>query len=99
MTDVFFSVTDTGIVTERKPELSHQARMPVALTKEKKTSMISLQLSCHCCFVVRRGNPLYLCRDRYQKLEKLWLTHSVAEEVAHCLESNRNLLSIDWTNL
>lgn len=90
----FFSVTDTGIVTKRKPK-----RMPVSLTKEKNPSMISLQLSCHCCFVVRRGNPLYLCRDRYQKLEKLWLTHSVAEEVAHCLESNRNLLSIDWTNL
>lgn len=48
---------------------------------------------------LRRGNPLYLCPSRYQKLEKLWLTHSVAEEVAHCLESNRNLLSIDWTNL
>ncbi|XP_078350500.1 E3 ubiquitin-protein ligase UBR2-like [Oculina patagonica] len=48
---------------------------------------------------LRRGNPLYLCPDRYRKLEKLWLTHSVAEEVAHCLESNRNLLSIDWTNL
>lgn len=48
---------------------------------------------------LRRGNPLYLCPDRYRKLEKLWQTHSVAEEVAHCLESNRNLLSIDWTNL
>lgn len=48
---------------------------------------------------LRRGNPLYLSVDRYQKLEKLWLTHSVAEEVAHSLESNRNLLSIDWTNL
>lgn len=50
-------------------------------------------------FLDRRGNPLYLCPDRYRKLEKLWLNHSVAEEVAHCLESNRNLLSIDWTNL
>lgn len=48
---------------------------------------------------LRRGNPLYLCRERYQKLEKLWLNHAVAEEVKRCLESNRNLLSIDWTNL
>ncbi|XP_029189284.2 E3 ubiquitin-protein ligase UBR2-like [Acropora millepora] len=48
---------------------------------------------------LRRGNPLYLCQERYQKLEKLWLNHAVAEEVARCLESNRNLLSIDWTNL
>ncbi|XP_015779169.1 PREDICTED: LOW QUALITY PROTEIN: E3 ubiquitin-protein ligase UBR2-like [Acropora digitifera] len=48
---------------------------------------------------LRRGNPLYLCHERYQKLEKLWLNHAVAEEVARCLESNRNLLSIDWTNL
>lgn len=50
-------------------------------------------------FPPRRGNPLYLCQERYQKLEKLWLNHAVAEEVARCLESNRNLLSIDWTNL
>lgn len=48
---------------------------------------------------LRRGNPLYLCHDRYQRLEKLWLNHSVAEEVARSLESNRNLLSIDWANL
>ncbi|XP_048585826.1 E3 ubiquitin-protein ligase UBR2 isoform X2 [Nematostella vectensis] len=48
---------------------------------------------------LRRGNPLYLCPDRYNKLQKLWLTHGIAEEVARCLESNRNLLSIDWTIL
>lgn len=48
---------------------------------------------------MRRGNPMYLCPARYRKVEKLWHTHSVAEEVAHYLESNRNLLSIDWTNL
>lgn len=47
----------------------------------------------------RRGNPLYLCPERYNKLQKLWLNHGIAEEVAHSLESNRNLLTIDWTIL
>ena len=50
-------------------------------------------------FISSRGNPLYLCQERYQKLRKLWRTHAIAEEVAHCLESNRNMMSIDWANL
>jgi E3 ubiquitin-protein ligase UBR2 len=48
---------------------------------------------------LRRGNPLHLCPDRYRKLQKLWLNHSIPEEIAHCLESNTNLLSIDWQHL
>ncbi|XP_078001009.1 E3 ubiquitin-protein ligase UBR2-like [Glandiceps talaboti] len=48
---------------------------------------------------LRRGNPLHLCQDRYRKLQKLWLLHGVPEEIAHQLESNTSLLTIDWQNL
>ena len=50
-------------------------------------------------FLYRRGNPLHLCPDRYHKLQKLWLRHSIPEEIAHSLELNANLLSIDWQHL
>jgi len=48
---------------------------------------------------LRRGNPLHLCPDRYHKLQKLWLRHCIPEEIAHSLELNANLLSIDWQHL
>uniref|UniRef100_T1JGA7 E3 ubiquitin-protein ligase n=1 Tax=Strigamia maritima TaxID=126957 RepID=T1JGA7_STRMM len=48
---------------------------------------------------LRRGNPLHLCSVRYKKLHHLWLGHGVAEEIAHALESNSNILSTDWYHL
>ncbi|XP_070569503.1 E3 ubiquitin-protein ligase UBR2-like [Ptychodera flava] len=48
---------------------------------------------------LRRGNPLHLCQDRYRKLQKLWLLHGIPEEIAHQLESNNSLQTIDWQNL
>ncbi len=44
----------------------------------------------------RRGNPLHLRAESYKKLQKLWLGHSVAEEIAHQLESSTQLLVIEW---
>ncbi|XP_074663047.1 E3 ubiquitin-protein ligase UBR2-like [Tubulanus polymorphus] len=48
---------------------------------------------------LRRGNPLRLCKERYKKLHKLWLSHGIPEEIAHHLESNTNLTTIDWLHL
>ncbi|XP_072031414.1 E3 ubiquitin-protein ligase UBR2-like isoform X2 [Amphiura filiformis] len=48
---------------------------------------------------LRRGNPLHLSQEHYTKLHCLWLSHSIPAEVAHKLEANNNLLTIDWQNL
>nr|XP_006815804.1 PREDICTED: E3 ubiquitin-protein ligase UBR2-like [Saccoglossus kowalevskii] len=48
---------------------------------------------------LKRGNPLHLCKERYRKLQKLWLLHGLPEEIAHQLESNKKLFDIDWPNL
>ncbi|XP_014664856.1 PREDICTED: E3 ubiquitin-protein ligase UBR2-like isoform X1 [Priapulus caudatus] len=48
---------------------------------------------------LRRGNPLHLNPERYRRLQTIWLVHSVPQEIAHALESNSSLLSIDWQHL
>ncbi|CAH1791627.1 unnamed protein product [Owenia fusiformis] len=48
---------------------------------------------------LRRGNPLRLCPDRFKKLHKLWLSHGIPEEISRNLETNSQLLSIDWQHL
>lgn len=48
---------------------------------------------------LRRGNPLHLNVERYRRLQTIWLQHSVPQEIAHSLESNSSLLSIDWQHL
>ncbi|KAJ8313258.1 hypothetical protein KUTeg_009175 [Tegillarca granosa] len=48
---------------------------------------------------LRRGNPLHLSSENYRSLQKLWFSHSIPETVAHNLESNTNLLTIDWQHL
>ena len=47
----------------------------------------------------RRGNPLHLCHEQYKKIKKIWHNHSVPEEIVHALESNTNLLSVEWQHL
>ena len=47
----------------------------------------------------RRGNPLHLCRDSYKSLQKSWFSHCIPETIAHSLETNSNLLNIDWQHL
>ncbi|XP_046847314.1 E3 ubiquitin-protein ligase UBR2-like [Xenia sp. Carnegie-2017] len=47
---------------------------------------------------LRRGNPLYLCEDRFEKLRKLWSKHGVCSEIVRTLESNRQLMQIDWAS-
>lgn len=37
---------------------------------------------------LRRGNPLKLCYERYEKIQMLWLSHSLHEEIARTTDSN-----------
>lgn len=48
---------------------------------------------------LRRGNPLHLCRDSYKKLQQLWLSHSIHEEIARKAESQSHIFQIQWNHL
>lgn len=48
---------------------------------------------------LRRGNPLHLCHENYRKLQKLWLSHGIPEEIAHSLESNTHIVIVEWQHL
>lgn len=43
-----------------------------------------------------RGNPLHLNREHYRKLEQMWLTHSIPEQVSRNLEYSPYFSSINW---
>ncbi|CAG9856266.1 unnamed protein product [Phyllotreta striolata] len=48
---------------------------------------------------LRRGNPLHLCRQRYRKLQTLWLGHGIHEEIARTIETSSHIISIQWNLL
>ncbi|EFA01832.1 E3 ubiquitin-protein ligase UBR2 [Tribolium castaneum] len=48
---------------------------------------------------LRRGNPLRLCQERYRKLQTLWLSHSIHEEIARAIESNSHVITTQWHHL
>ena len=48
---------------------------------------------------LRRGNPLHLCPEKYRKIYKMWLNHSIPEEISHTLESNQFLITTPWYHL
>ncbi|XP_050506172.1 E3 ubiquitin-protein ligase UBR2 [Diabrotica virgifera virgifera] len=48
---------------------------------------------------LRRGNPLRLCPERYKKLQTLWLSHSIHEEIARSIETSNHIISIQWNLL
>lgn len=48
---------------------------------------------------LRRGNPLHLCHDSYKKLQQLWLSHSIHEEIARKTESQAHIFQIQWNHL
>jgi E3 ubiquitin-protein ligase UBR2 len=48
---------------------------------------------------LRRGNPLHLCPDKYRKIYKLWLNHSVPQEISHSLETNQYMINTPWFHL
>uniref|UniRef100_A0A8C3G3V9 E3 ubiquitin-protein ligase n=1 Tax=Cyclopterus lumpus TaxID=8103 RepID=A0A8C3G3V9_CYCLU len=49
--------------------------------------------------VLKRGNPLHLCAERYRKIERLWRQHGIAEVIGHAQEANQTLVAIDWQHL
>ncbi|XP_053616126.1 E3 ubiquitin-protein ligase UBR1 isoform X2 [Plodia interpunctella] len=47
---------------------------------------------------LRRGNPLHLCQERYEKLRMLWLSHGVYEHIARALDASM-LVTPPWQNM
>lgn len=45
---------------------------------------------------LRRGNPLRLCPERYKKLQTLWLSHSIHEEIARSIETSTHIVATQW---
>lgn len=48
---------------------------------------------------LRRGNPLKLCPEKYKKLQTLWLSHSIHEEIARAIESSTSIVTTQWHHL
>uniref|UniRef100_A0A8C5MRZ6 E3 ubiquitin-protein ligase n=1 Tax=Leptobrachium leishanense TaxID=445787 RepID=A0A8C5MRZ6_9ANUR len=48
---------------------------------------------------LKRGNPLYLSRERYQKLHQLWQQHCIIEEIARNLEISQMFFGFNWSLL
>ncbi|XP_078262328.1 E3 ubiquitin-protein ligase UBR1 [Rhinoraja longicauda] len=47
--------------------------------------------------LLRRGNPLHLCTERYKKLQQLWLQHRILEEITRNQDANQ--IIFDWQQL
>lgn len=47
-------------------------------------------------FGLMRGNPLHLNRQHYEKLQHMWLTHSIPEQISRTLEYSPYASSINW---
>ncbi|KAK9497080.1 hypothetical protein O3M35_004459 [Rhynocoris fuscipes] len=48
---------------------------------------------------LRRGNPLHLSLERYRRLQVLWLSHSIYEEIARAIETANSLIPTQWQHL
>uniref|UniRef100_A0A182R7J8 E3 ubiquitin-protein ligase n=1 Tax=Anopheles funestus TaxID=62324 RepID=A0A182R7J8_ANOFN len=48
---------------------------------------------------LRRGNPLRLCKERYQKVYLIWLKHDLHEEITRRNEAQQTLFATQWQNL
>ncbi|KAL3265904.1 hypothetical protein HHI36_010094 [Cryptolaemus montrouzieri] len=48
---------------------------------------------------LKRGNPLRLCPERYRKLQLLWSSHGILEEIARTLESSTHVAATQWHHL
>ncbi|XP_052749909.1 E3 ubiquitin-protein ligase UBR1 isoform X2 [Galleria mellonella] len=47
---------------------------------------------------LRRGNPLHLCPERYEKLRMLWLSHGLHEHIARAVDTSM-LVTPPWPNM
>lgn len=48
---------------------------------------------------LRRGNPLQLCHESYKKLQLLWLSHSIHQEIAIKTEAQSHIFQMQWNHL
>jgi E3 ubiquitin-protein ligase UBR2 len=48
---------------------------------------------------LRRGNPLHLCHESYKKLQLLWLSHSIHQEIAIKTEAQSHIFQMQWNHL
>ncbi|XP_076176131.1 ubr1 ubiquitin ligase [Ptiloglossa arizonensis] len=48
---------------------------------------------------LRRGNPLWLCHDKYRQLNEMWLRHGLQESISRAIESSSSLISTQWQHL
>uniref|UniRef100_A0A182W515 E3 ubiquitin-protein ligase n=1 Tax=Anopheles minimus TaxID=112268 RepID=A0A182W515_9DIPT len=48
---------------------------------------------------LRRGNPLRLCKERYQKVYLTWLKHDLHEEITRRNEAQQTIFATQWQNL
>ncbi|XP_066252750.1 E3 ubiquitin-protein ligase UBR2 isoform X1 [Euwallacea similis] len=48
---------------------------------------------------LRRGNPLRLNKERYDKLHMMWLNHSIHEEIARQIETSNHIVATTWNML
>lgn len=47
-------------------------------------------------FGLMRGNPLHLNRQHYEKLQQMWLTHAIPEQISRTLEYSPYASQINW---
>lgn len=45
---------------------------------------------------LRRGNPLTLCGERYNRLHLMWLSHSLHEEISRAIETANSIGGTQW---
>lgn len=48
---------------------------------------------------LRRGNPLTLCAERYEKINLMWLNHTLHEDIARSAEAINNVIPTQWIHL
>lgn len=47
-------------------------------------------------FGLLRGNPLHLNLQHYEKLQQMWLTHAIPEQISRTLEYSAYASSVNW---
>ncbi|CAH2240133.1 jg6387 [Pararge aegeria aegeria] len=75
-------------------------------SKNPTMCLVCGQILCsqsYCCQIevskgLRRGNPLHLCQERYEKLRMIWLSHGIYERIARGLDTNM-LVTTTWQNM
>lgn len=48
---------------------------------------------------LRRGNPMTLCQERYNRLHLIWLSHSLHEEISRAIETANTIGPTQWQYL